>query len=164
MTKPMVTNNVTPDQDAIISEIEIAAPADKVFKALTDPQQLIRWWGDQEACRATVWDMDSRRGGKWRFEATDPTGKVKVNGVSQFKANGEILEVDPPRLLVYTWIANWHDQPARRTVVRWELTPSGSGTKVKVTHSGLAEETVARKDYAGGWPGVVELLKKFVEQ
>jgi hypothetical protein len=34
---------------------------------------------------------------------------------------------------------------------------------VKVTHSGLADLAVARKDYSGGWPGVVEMLKKFVE-
>jgi uncharacterized protein YndB with AHSA1/START domain len=33
---------ITPDQDAIISEIEIAAPADRVFSALTDPRQLLQ--------------------------------------------------------------------------------------------------------------------------
>jgi uncharacterized protein YndB with AHSA1/START domain len=47
--------------------------------------------------------------------------------------------------------------------VRWELTPSASGTHVKVTHSGLVQEPEARKDYIGGWPGVVEKLKQFVE-
>jgi len=35
---------------------------------------------------------------------------------------------------------------------------------VKVTHSGLAQEPVARQDYSGGWPGVVEYLKNFVEK
>jgi hypothetical protein len=35
---------------------------------------------------------------------------------------------------------------------------------VKVTHSGLAQEPTARKDYSGGWPGVVEQLKKFIEK
>jgi uncharacterized protein YndB with AHSA1/START domain len=48
--------------------------------------------------------------------------------------------------------------------VRWELFPASTGTRVKVTHSGLSEENIARKDYSGGWPGVVEQLKKFVEQ
>src|SRR4029077_11149758 len=89
--------------------------------------------------------------------------KVVVNGISVFKASGEILEHDPPRLLAYTWIANWHEQPGRTTVVRWELTPIGKSTRVKVTHSGLAQEPVARQDYSGGWPGVVEYLKTFVE-
>ena len=49
-------------------------------------------------------------------------------------------------------------------MVRWELTPAAAGTRVKVTHSGLAQENVARKDYSGGWPGVLEMLKNFAEK
>ena len=86
-----------------------------------------------------------------------------VNGVSEFECHGEIVEMDPPRLLVYSWIANWHLDQSLRTVVRWELTPVAGGTRVAVTHSGLASEEAARKDYSGGWPGVLEMLKKFTE-
>jgi uncharacterized protein YndB with AHSA1/START domain len=155
---------IATDPDAVVAEIEIAAPPHRVFTALTDPRQLIRWWGEEGPCKATVWEMDARVGGCWRFEAADPTGKVVVNGISNFKAGGEIVAFDPPRLLSYTWIANWHAQPARKTLVSWELTPTGVGTRLKVTHSGLAEEPVARQDYGGGWPGVVEYLKHFVEK
>ena len=160
----MANTIVTPDLDAIVSEIEIAAPPERVFRALTDAKQLIHWWGDQEACRATVWEMDARPGGKWRFEASDPSGKLVINGVREFKAHGEILEYSPPRYLVYTWIANWHEKPDLVTVVIWDLKATRNGTHVKMTHSGLAEIAVARKDYTGGWPGVVELLKKYAEQ
>ena len=59
---------------------------------------------------------------------------------------------------------NWHDDKTRRTVVRWELTSTNHVTHLKVTHSGLAQEAVARKDYSGGWPGVVDALKQFVEK
>jgi len=152
---------VTPDQDAIVSEVDINAPADRVFQALTDPKQLMQWWNADE-CTTEFFEMDARRGGRWRFGTRN--SKLNVNGVSQFSCQGEVLEYDPPRLLAYTWIANWHDDKTRRTVVRWELTPSKDGTHVKVTHSGLAHEAVARKDYSGGWPGVVEMLKKFVEK
>jgi len=152
---------VTPDQDAIVSEVDINAPADRVFQALTDPKQLMQWWNGDE-CTTEFFEMDARRGGRWRFGTRN--SKLNVNGVSQFSCQGEVLEYDPPRLLAYTWIANWHDDKTRRTVVRWELTPSKDGTHVKVTHSGLAHEAVARKDYSGGWPGVVEMLKKFVEK
>ena len=86
-----------------------------------------------------------------------------MSGVDEFECHGEIMEFDPPHLLVYTWIGNWHADKQRKTVVRWELTPSGKGTKVKVTHSGLAQEAVARKDYSGGWPGVLVNLKRFAE-
>jgi hypothetical protein len=44
------------------------------------------------------------------------------------------------------------------------LTPTKSGTHVKVTHSGLANEPQAFKDYAGGWPGVLEELKTFSQK
>ena len=95
--------------------------------------------------------MDARRGGSYGY-ATGKGSHV-VNGVSEFECHGDILEFDPPRLLVYTWVANWHLDKQRKTVVRWELTPAGAGTHVKVTHSGLANEAVAREDYRGGWPG-----------
>jgi uncharacterized protein YndB with AHSA1/START domain len=48
--------------------------------------------------------------------------------------------------------------------VRWELTAQADGTHVKVTHSGLSNLPIARKDYSGGWPGVMDMLKRFIEQ
>ena len=156
----MPTTIITPSQDAIVSEIEIAAPAQRVFKALSDAGELKQWFSGPE-CPAKFWKMDARVGGRYSY-ATEK-GSIVVNGVSEFECQGEILECDPPRLLVYTWIANWHDTPGARTVVRWELTEKGSGTHVRVTHSGLSSLPIARKDYTGGWPEVVEMLKKFVE-
>ena len=152
---------VTTDQDAIVSKIAIHAPPERVFKALTDAGELARWFGSPE-CPVKSWEMDARAGGRYRYE-TQP-GSVVVNGVNVFKCHGEILHFDPPRLLVYTWVANWHDAEGSSTVVRWELAPSNGGTELTVTHNGLANLPVARKDYSGGWPEVVEMLKKFVEQ
>jgi len=157
----MPTTLVTADQDAIVSEVHISAPAQRVFQALTDPRQLMLWWNSEE-CQMEFFEMDARRGGKWRFGTKKSA--LNVNGVSRFFCQGEVLEFDPPRVLAYSWIANWHDDKTRRTIVRWELTPTKDGTHVKITHSGLAQESVARKDYSGGWPGVVESLKKFVEK
>jgi uncharacterized protein YndB with AHSA1/START domain len=156
----MPTSIITADQDAIVSEIDIAAPPERVFQALTDAGELKIWFNSPEA-PIKLWEMDARPGGKYRYATRK--GTIVVNGVSEFECHGEIIEYSPPHLLVYTWLANWHDDTARRTVVRWELTLKSGGTHVKVTHSGLASLPVARKDYAGGWPGVVEMLKKFVE-
>lgn len=156
-----IVATVTPDLDAIESEIDIAAPAERVFKALTDPAQL-KVWFNNPSCPVKTWIMDPRRGGAYSY-ATQK-GSMVVNGVSEFQCHGEILEIDPPRLLVYTWIASWHDDKQRKTTVRWELESRGKGTRVKVTHSGLASEKVAREDYRGGWPGVLEQLKKFLEK
>jgi uncharacterized protein YndB with AHSA1/START domain len=152
----MATSTVTSDQDTIVTEIDIAAPADRVFQGICDPETVRR-----RAPYLTVFDMDLRVGGKWRMEVKMPKPH---RGVSLVKHDGEILQIDPPRLLVYTWFANFHSDPKHRSIVRWELTPTKSGTHVKVTHSGLASEPAACKDYAGGWPGVLEELKTFAEK
>jgi uncharacterized protein YndB with AHSA1/START domain len=156
----MTDQKTIPDSDVVRAEIYIAAPPARVFKALTDASELARWFTDP-GCPVKFWEMDARPGGRYRY-ATGK-GSVMVNGVSEFECHGEIVEMDPPRLLVYSWIANWHLDQSLRTVVRWELTPVAGGTRVAVTHSGLASEEAARKDYSGGWPGVLEMLKKFTE-
>jgi uncharacterized protein YndB with AHSA1/START domain len=157
----MANKAVVPEQDALVVEIEIAAPPERVFEALTDAKQLEHWWRSP-ICETTSWKMDPRPGGKWGFE-TSP-GSQSINGVNEYKCRGEILEYMPGRLLVYTWIANWNDQPDSVTVVSWDLKAIPGGTRVRVTHSGLAAQLVVRDAYRGGWPGVVANLKKFLAQ
>jgi uncharacterized protein YndB with AHSA1/START domain len=152
----MATAFVTPDNNTIISEIDIAAPMELVFKGICDAETVRR-----RAPHLGIFEMDLRVGGKWRLELRMPKPH---HGVSVVRHDGEILEIDPPRLLVYTWFANFHNDPKSRSIVRWDLTPTKSGTHVKLTHSGLASEPEACKDYAGGWPGVLEELKAFAEK
>lgn len=160
MTVNTAKSTVSTDNDAIVSEIDILAPPERVFQALTDARQLGRWFTNT-ACPSKIWEMDARREGRYRY--VSEKGSHVINGESEFRCHGEILECDPPRLLVYTWIANWHDDKSLKTIVRWELSPQSGGTLVKVTHSGLASENIARKDYSGGWPGVLEQLKRFTQ-
>ena len=152
-----------PDQDAIVCEIEIAAPPARVFQALTDPVQA-RQWGSNPQFEITLWEMNTRPGGKWRFISKEKGSGPSAYNVSEFDHHGEIREIDPPRLLVYTWFANFHEDPKRKTVVRWDLTPIATGTRLKLTHSGLAQEPKARKDYAGGWPGMLQMIKSHSEK
>jgi uncharacterized protein YndB with AHSA1/START domain len=163
MNAPMPNVVVTPDQDAVICEVQIAAPADAIFHALTDSDLLMRWWnGRGGPCRTTVWEIDPRLGSRMRHVAHDPSGQMKVNGVSEFEVWGEIVEFDPPHSLAYTWYANFHSKREHGTLVRWELTPHAEGTLVKVTHSQLKPQAEGA-GYAQGWPGVVAGLKKFAE-
>jgi uncharacterized protein YndB with AHSA1/START domain len=71
------------EQDTIISEIEIAAPPQRVFQALIDQKQLGVWWTDG-SCPLKVFEMDARPGGKWRFKTE--AGDIVVNGVREFEA------------------------------------------------------------------------------
>ena len=156
----MATTVITPDQDAVVSEITIAAPPDCIFQALIDPQQVMQWWTGEE-CQIESFSMEPKRGGRWTYVSKQSS--TDVNGVSKFRCDGEVIEYDPPRALAYSWIANWHEDKLQRTEVRWELTPKGKSTHVKITHSGLSKLPAARKDYSGGWTGVMRNLKQFVE-
>jgi len=129
----MANKAVVSEQDAVVIEIEIAAPPERVFQALTDVKQLEQWWRSP-ICETTPGRWILARGGKWGFETTP--GSQSVNGVNEYKCRGEILEYMPERLLVYTWIANWNDQPDSVTVVSWDLKAIPGGTRVRVTHSG----------------------------
>jgi uncharacterized protein YndB with AHSA1/START domain len=138
------------------------APA-RVWEALITRDQLGRWWHREEDFHVKSWEIDARDGGEWKHIAFDSTGKFVKPGITDFIMQGKILEFVPPRRLVMTWEANFHEIPWKRTLVVWELTPSENGTRVKVTHSGLKDLAVDRKDYAGGWPGVLEQLRNYVE-
>jgi len=154
---------ITPNQDAVVCEVQIAASPERVFQALTEADQLMRWWnGEGGPCRVKRWEMDARIGGKWKCMIFDPTGKMMLPGVSDFESSGEIIEFDPPRVLSYTWFATFHSNPAHPTLVRWELIPEPRGTLVRVTHSAL-KALPGGTDYVKGWPGVFEELKKFAE-
>lgn len=168
----MATSESSPGQDAVICETEIEAPPERVFVALTDPKQLVAWWGQEPSVEIVKFEMDARPGGCWHFRWKPAPGadhgavgeQLRRNGAQEFEAHGEILEYVPPRLLVWSWIANWHEHPAQPTVVRWDLTVIPNGTRVRVTHSVLKNEPISRKDYGSGWLGVLRLLKTFAEK
>jgi uncharacterized protein YndB with AHSA1/START domain len=96
----MATIAITPDQDAVVAEIFLAAPPARVFEAITDPAQMPKWWGQKDLYRITEWKADLRPGGQSSSVGANTDGKP-------FRVEGEYLEVDPPRLLVHTWIASW---------------------------------------------------------
>jgi uncharacterized protein YndB with AHSA1/START domain len=162
----MATATITPDHNAVVAEIFIAAPPARVFLAISDPAQLPRWWGQDGLYHVTKSVMDVRPGGKWRSDGVNADGQP-------FYVEGEYLEVDPPRLLVHTWIGSYHPQ---KTVVRWELEPqsvhglapsgpkkSGVGTLVRVRQEGFAGDVANANSHGEGWKRVLGWLVAFVE-
>jgi uncharacterized protein YndB with AHSA1/START domain len=152
----MATKPVTPEQDAIDLEVQIAAPPDRVFQAITDPTQLLRWWGQQGMYHTTKWCTDLRPGGQWGCEG------VSDKDGSAFHVKGEYLEVDPPRLLIHTWISSWSGDLT--TVVRWELEPVAAGTMIRLHHSGFAGAPASAKGHYEGWIRVLGWMQAFVEK
>ena len=70
----MATSAVTPDNDAVVAEVFIAAPPERVFQAITDPKQMPLWWGQQGLYRVTEWKADLRPGGKWQSDGVGADG------------------------------------------------------------------------------------------
>ncbi len=150
----MGKSKTTPDADTIVSEIHIAAPPERVFQALVDPRQVVQWWGQIGVFRCTEFQCDLRVGGKWRTIGIDGQGH-------NFEISGEYLEVDPPRLLVQSWVATWTGRI--QTTVRWELEATGEGTLVTIRHSGFAAHPELTQSYRG-WPRLLGWLQALVER
>ena len=137
-----------------MSEIHIAAPAAQVFQALVEPSQLVQWWGQKGLYQCTKFQNELRAGGEWKSEGVGPDG-------NRFEASGEYVEIDPPRLLVYTWVASWTGE--FRTSVRWELEPAKEGTLVRIRHSGFAAHPQLAQGYKG-WPRMLGRLQALLER
>ena len=78
-------------------------------------------------------------------------------------AEGENLEVDPPRRLVQSFTALWSDEVEAEgsSRVTWEIEPVGNSCRLRVTHDELAED--ANSELCGGWPMILSGLKTLLE-
>jgi uncharacterized protein YndB with AHSA1/START domain len=140
----------------IVREIDIKAPAARVFAAISDPDELIQWWGDGDSYRCTAMESDLRVGGAWR------TTGISKNG-EPFAVHGTYTVVDPPSVLEYTWNYDWSTRDSPETLVRYELTEREGTTRLRLIHSGFVD----REGYDGhndGWERVFSWLTAYVER
>jgi uncharacterized protein YndB with AHSA1/START domain len=83
-----------PTDEQILITREFDAPKDLVFKALTTPELVRRWWTARRG-EATVCEIDLRVGGKWRYVMVTEDG-LEVG------FHGEYREIVPDERIVYT--------------------------------------------------------------
>ncbi|HEY6986952.1 MAG TPA: SRPBCC domain-containing protein [Bryobacteraceae bacterium] len=146
--------NPTGTNDVIVQEITINAPAKRIFEALTDPDQRVKWWGAEGRFQTTHMESDLRPGGKWVMRGNGIGGKP-------FTIKGEYREIVAPRLLAFTWLPDWQED-AIETLVRFELTEHDGFTTVRLTHSGLMTER-SRLSHKG-WPQILSWLQTYSER
>jgi uncharacterized protein YndB with AHSA1/START domain len=105
---------------AIRKEVVYPHPAERVWRALTDPRIVATWLMET--------DIEPRVGHRFQFRTKPGPG---FDGI----VHCEVLEADPPRRLVYSWAGG----PTKKkpTVVMWTLTPAGTGTRLVLEHSGF---------------------------
>jgi uncharacterized protein YndB with AHSA1/START domain len=121
----MATAHITPDHDAVVTEVFVAAPPERVFQTIVDRAQALQW-GSNPRFQVIEWELDPRLGGKWTSVS------VEQGSSRKYEHHGEVLEIAPPRLLVYTWFANWHQLPSHQTIVRWDLSPASGGPGLRL--------------------------------
>ena len=143
-------------EDRIVQEVVIMAPAERIFRALTRPEELLQWWVAEDKFHLIEAECDLQPGGKWRMRVA---GRCAA-GSPVSTVFGEYRDVEPPRLLTYTWIRENENWP--ETLVRWDLKEANGFTTVRVTHSGLVSEAMRERN--SGWPVVLKLLEHFVDQ
>lgn len=140
--------------DAIVQEITIHAPAERVFDALIDPKQRVAWWGAEGRFQAKEMESDLRPGGRWEMRGSGMGGRP-------FVIQGEYRKIERPHLLEFTWLPDWQEE-ALETVVRFDLTENDGATTVRLTHSGLTTEK-ARTSHQG-WPQILGWLRAYSEK
>lgn len=128
----------------------IQARPEQVFAALTEPELLKLWlalaWTD---CAITAASIDlGAAAGRFRIESQEKSGKLHY-------LSGRLLQVDPPRLLSFTWDADWVTGEA--SVVTCRISAVRDGSELRIEHQGLGgEQAFAR--HAAGWRQIGHLL------
>jgi uncharacterized protein YndB with AHSA1/START domain len=149
-------NRLSVIDDAIVQEVTIKAPADRIFAALTNPAELLKWWAAEGRFKTVQVESDLRPGGKWMMRVEGSCGPEALSST----VRGEYREIDPPRRLTFTWIRDEENAP--ETLVCWELDEDRGATTVRVTHSGLTSESLRARN--SGWPLIQTLLQAYIEQ
>jgi uncharacterized protein YndB with AHSA1/START domain len=137
--------------EGVIVERTFNAPIARVWKALTDVDQMREWYFDLTEFRPEV-----------GFEF----GFVVEHEGNTYDHRCRITEVIPQRKIAYAWRYHGHEGDS---LVTFELFPEGEKTRLKLTHEGLdtfpKTAAFARQNFEKGWTSIIGAeLKQFVER
>ena len=136
---------MTAEGRTVVVEREIAATINDVFAAWTTPALMARWLSPTG--RAEV-DADVRIGGSFRV--------VMLDDDARLEHTGEYLRIEPPSLLVFTWISAYTgEEPSLVTVA---LRAHGAATLIELRHERLPASTA--EPHASGWKTILERLEE----
>jgi uncharacterized protein YndB with AHSA1/START domain len=146
--------------DRIEKSIVIAAPVERVWRALTDHEEFGAWF---------------------RVKLDGPfvpgetsRGRITYAGYEHLKWEAKVVAIEEPRLFAFTWHPyavdpgkDYSDEPPTR--VEFRLEPAGEGTELTVIESGFDSIPAERRDEAlrmntGGWEQQVKNVKAHAER
>jgi uncharacterized protein YndB with AHSA1/START domain len=121
-------NNPATETRSVIVEREIAHPPEKIWRALTQPQLIEEWLMKNDFMPVV----------DHRFSFRADWGSVDC----------QVLAIEPNKTLSYTWGAY-----GLGSVVTWTLTPTGTGTHLRMEQSGFRpDQQQAYQGAKHGWP------------
>ena len=121
---------------AVVVEREIAHPPEKIWRALTQPHLIEEWLMENDFNAVVGHRFNLRRNPK-------PDLNIVVDC--------QVLEIDPNKTLTYTWAA--YDLEG---VVTWTLTPTSTGTLLRIEQSGFRPDQ--KRAYGGARGGWLQFL------
>jgi len=131
---------------SIVVERTLPHPPEKVWTALTRSDLVAQWLMKN--------DFEPRVGHRFNFHATP------IPGMWNGTTDCEVLEVEAPHRLAYSWNASGEEAAdGLKSVVTWTLTSVDGGTHVRMEHAGFRpQDEGGRQAMGGGWPRIVEGL------
>lgn len=142
----------------------IPAPPEQVFAAMIDPGALIQWL-PPEGMTGRFEHFDARPGGSYRLVLTyrGVHGSRGKSTVDSDVVEARFLEVVPDARVVHA-VDFVSDDPAYSgtMIVRWELAPSGGGTRVEIRAEHVPPG-ISAEDHAAGLASSLENLARYVD-
>jgi uncharacterized protein YndB with AHSA1/START domain len=131
-----------------VFEIYIKTTPERLWEAITDPE--LRSQYSFGVGVESDWTAGSR------YQANHAGARITI-------AEGENLEVDPPRRLVQSFSALWSDDVKAEGASRvtWEIEQIEDSCRLTVTHDQLRDG--ANAELYGGWPMILSGLKTLLE-
>ena len=136
--------------EAVVFERTFNAPVGRVWKALTDVEEMRQWYFNLKQFKAEV---------GFEFEFV-----VEHEGTT-YHHLCKVTEVIPQKKIAYTWRYRGHEGDS---LVTFKLFADGDETRLKLTHQGLETfpktAAFARKNFEAGWTAIIDSeLKQFLE-
>ena len=156
-----MASNATSTETTLSLSRTFAAPRERVFKAWTDPAELMRWYAPSNEFTTPIAEVDLRVGGRYRIQMKGPDGEAHT-------IVGTYREVIAPEKLVFSFA--WEGGvgcggsdsiPVGETLVTLVFRARGTSTEVTLTHEGFPD-SVTRDRHNQGWTGCLDSLARFI--
>ena len=135
---------------SIVVERVMPHSPEKIWRALKQSALISEWLMQN--------DFQPSVGHRFTFRATPMPGWKGFT-------NCEVVAVDPPHRLVYSWGDGTESDSGLKTVVTWTLTAQSDGTLVRMEQSGFRlQDEAGFKGMGSGWPRILERLERIVAE